>query len=337
MHTAVEVLAWRGRELVDPDGETIGEIAAAFQDRDTHSPEWLGVATARAPGELAIVPIAGASEAGRAVTVPHLAAEVHAAPHVRAGDAVELEVERERALARHYGLLYDREQSGSGIPVEAGLVAHRRPATRRPPPGPGARDEVADALAGLRALERSLATRLNALSLDVGDEELAHDLRLHLRTTHDHAEALDARLEELGGRRAPLTELVASVAARRRAKAAAAAPGGVVLALCDVYASVHRLGAGYTTLADRAARAGDPRTADLARRHDADAQARLATFDGTWERIAGLADDAAVAALRDAAAHAPGDPARARAAREVLDRVAIRSPTGAAARAGTGC
>jgi ferritin-like metal-binding protein YciE len=323
--TVAEVRGWRGRELIDPTGARIGVIAAMFRDRDTGSPLWLGVGTEEHPDDLTLVPVAGASATGQAVSVPHAAEHVRAAPRVPAAREMRLGADEEQALAAHYGLLYDTEHSATGTVVEPRLVQHRRPQPPERPRDPALQARVRHALRELQAIEDALVVALDRLSLRMPDDEVAHDLRLHRGETEDHAAALDARRSELGARR-PLGPRFAA-----KARAATHDPA---LAMRDLYAIEHMQIARYTELERLAVEAGDAVTAQLARRHRADEEAMAATIAAGWTRLAELAEHdpgrlEAADGRVERFARSREDVAvlgehRAAAGRELAERVALR-------------
>ena len=88
---------WRGRTLTDRDGREIGRIDDVYVDPETGRAEWARVGSA-------VVPLAGAAPRRSRVVAPVAAAQVEAAPPIRATD--ELTAEDEARLFRHYGIHY---------------------------------------------------------------------------------------------------------------------------------------------------------------------------------------------------------------------------------------
>jgi uncharacterized protein (TIGR02271 family) len=101
MATMQEIETWRGRKLVDRDGDKIGTIEEVYLDRSSGEPEWLAVKTGLFGSNLSFVPIRDASAKGDDVRVQHEKDLVKDAPNVEADG--ELSPEEERRLYQHYG------------------------------------------------------------------------------------------------------------------------------------------------------------------------------------------------------------------------------------------
>jgi uncharacterized protein (TIGR02271 family) len=101
MATMQEIETWRGRTLVDRDGDKIGTIEEVYLDRSSGEPEWLAVKTGLFGSNLSFVPIRDASAEGDDVRVQHEKDLVKDAPNVEADG--ELSAEEERRLYQHYG------------------------------------------------------------------------------------------------------------------------------------------------------------------------------------------------------------------------------------------
>jgi stress response protein YsnF len=100
-HTREDVLSWRGRDLVDNDGDKIGSIEDIYLDRQSGEPEWIAVKTGLLGARVSFVPIRDARLEGDDVRVACSKDTVKDAPNVDADG--ELSPEEERALYRHYG------------------------------------------------------------------------------------------------------------------------------------------------------------------------------------------------------------------------------------------
>jgi sporulation protein YlmC with PRC-barrel domain len=87
-----QVLAWRGSDVVDRDGDKIGKIEEIYLDEQTDQPEWLAVKTG----------IAQNAEADGA-----------------------LSQDEEQQLYRHYGLDYGESRSDTGL-AEGGVATNGR-------------------------------------------------------------------------------------------------------------------------------------------------------------------------------------------------------------------
>ena len=93
---------WRGRTLVDDNGEPLGNIEIIYLDKVTSQPEW------------ALLEV-GANEEGDTVRVPFAKILVEGAPSMLADQ--ELSEDQEGELYRHYGVPYSRADSPSGLPA----------------------------------------------------------------------------------------------------------------------------------------------------------------------------------------------------------------------------
>jgi uncharacterized protein (TIGR02271 family) len=106
-----DVLALRGQDLIDQDGDKIGSIEEIYLDSDTNQPEWALVTTGLFGTKQSFVPISGARRDEDGVRVPFEKSAVKDAPKVdpdgRLSEAEETE------LYRHYGMEYGGG-SGSG-------------------------------------------------------------------------------------------------------------------------------------------------------------------------------------------------------------------------------
>src|SRR4051794_20762999 len=101
MATMQDIETWRGRTLVDRDGDKIGKIEDIYLDRSSGEPEWVAVKTGLFGSNVSFVPIHGASPTGDDVRVSHEKDLVKDAPNVNADG--ELSPEEERRLYQHYG------------------------------------------------------------------------------------------------------------------------------------------------------------------------------------------------------------------------------------------
>jgi uncharacterized protein (TIGR02271 family) len=108
-------IAWRGRNMVDGDGDKLGKIDEIYLDAQTDRPEWALVTTGLFGTRSTFVPLAQASESGDdEIRVPYDKAQVKDAPNVEAEH--ELSQDEEADLYRHYGLDYGEDRSDTGLP-----------------------------------------------------------------------------------------------------------------------------------------------------------------------------------------------------------------------------
>jgi uncharacterized protein (TIGR02271 family) len=105
---------WRGRTVVDKDGDKIGKLDEIYIDQDTDRPEWAIVNTGLFGGRSNFVPLEGASPTGEDIRVGYEKSQVKDAPSIDPDG--ELSQEQEAELYRHYGLNYSEARSDSGLP-----------------------------------------------------------------------------------------------------------------------------------------------------------------------------------------------------------------------------
>jgi uncharacterized protein (TIGR02271 family) len=111
---------WRGRQVVDSDGDKIGTVEELYYDRDSSEPEWLAVRTGLFGTNLSFVPVHGAQPSGEHVRVPFSKTHVKDAPNMQADG--ELSPDEERRLYGHYELAYTETAEDYGDP--SGTVGH---------------------------------------------------------------------------------------------------------------------------------------------------------------------------------------------------------------------
>jgi hypothetical protein len=104
---------WRGRTLVDDNGEPLGNIEIIYLDKVTNQPEW-ALLEADGPART-FVPLVSASEEGDTIRVPFAKTLAEGAPSMPADR--ELSEDQEGELYRHYGVPYSRADSPSGLPA----------------------------------------------------------------------------------------------------------------------------------------------------------------------------------------------------------------------------
>jgi uncharacterized protein (TIGR02271 family) len=106
---------WRGRELVDADGDKVGTVEELFRDEDTDQPEWAAVRTGLFGTNLSFVPIQNAEPTGESVRVPFSKSQIKDAPKIDDSDG-QLSQQEEAELYSHYGMEYGERRSDSGLP-----------------------------------------------------------------------------------------------------------------------------------------------------------------------------------------------------------------------------
>ena len=112
MSTFEDVREWRGRTVIDRDGDKIGKLEEIYLDRETEQPEWALVNTGLFGTKSSFVPLQGAQSEDDNVRVAYGKQQVKDAPSIEADR--ELSEQEEGALYRHYGFEYSGVGSGYG-------------------------------------------------------------------------------------------------------------------------------------------------------------------------------------------------------------------------------
>ncbi len=120
MPETTEAYDFRGRTVVDSEGEKIGKIDELYFDDQGGQPEWALVNTGLFGTKKTFVPIKGASPTGEDLRVAVTKAQVKEAPSIDADE--ELSEAEERRLFEHYGVPYTTEGSttAQGAPQGGG-------------------------------------------------------------------------------------------------------------------------------------------------------------------------------------------------------------------------
>ena len=85
-----------GRDVVDSDGKSIGNLETFFADRSTGRPEWIGVFTGTFRQHHYLVSVEGVVVDGHAIRVSWTKEQVQAAPDYRdPEDSISEEMEQE--------------------------------------------------------------------------------------------------------------------------------------------------------------------------------------------------------------------------------------------------
>jgi uncharacterized protein (TIGR02271 family) len=123
MTDLTQVYEWRGRTVVDRDGEKVGTLDEIYLDRQTDEPEWALVSTGMFGSKSSFVPLQGAARAGDDVRVAYAKDQVKDAPRVEADG--ELSEREEGELYRHYEMDY----SAGTLPEASSPATGGRPDT----------------------------------------------------------------------------------------------------------------------------------------------------------------------------------------------------------------
>ena len=112
MTQVTEAYDWRGRDIIDADGEKVGTLEELFRDEATQEPEWAAVRTGMFGTKLSFVPIQGAEPTGEDVRVPFSKEQIKDAPRIDDSDG-ELSQADEAKLYEHYGRSYSNGHDGN--------------------------------------------------------------------------------------------------------------------------------------------------------------------------------------------------------------------------------
>lgn len=97
-----QALEWRGRQVLDREGNKIGTFDEIYLDEGTNEPAWAAVKTGLFSRRRRVVPISAAEADGSHIRVPFTKREVKSAPTIDSEGWVS---ERDQtAIFRHYGL-----------------------------------------------------------------------------------------------------------------------------------------------------------------------------------------------------------------------------------------
>ena len=185
-----EAYDFRGRTLVDRDGEKIGTVDEVYTDQDGGQLEWALVHTGLLGMKKSFVPLRGASPNGEDVGVTVDKQAVKDAPGVEADQ--ELSDAEERQLFEHYGVPYTTEGSTTAQGVAGTTEAGAQGAVGRDVSGPTTDDAMTRS-------EEEL--RVGTLERESG--------RVRLRkyvVTEDVQQTVPVRREEVRVEREPITD-----------------------------------------------------------------------------------------------------------------------------------
>jgi len=112
MTEITEAYGFRGRTLIDRDGDKIGKIDDVYEDRQGAQAEWALVNTGLFGTKKSFVPLHDAQPAGEDVRVPLEKAQVKDAPRIEADG--ELSESDERQLFTHYDVAYETTADATG-------------------------------------------------------------------------------------------------------------------------------------------------------------------------------------------------------------------------------
>jgi uncharacterized protein (TIGR02271 family) len=99
-----EAYDWKGRKVIDSDGDKVGKIDEIYEDTGSGQPEWVLVDTGLFGGKSNFVPVAGARPSGQDVQLDFTKDQIKDAPGIEADG--EMSSAEEQELFEHYELGY---------------------------------------------------------------------------------------------------------------------------------------------------------------------------------------------------------------------------------------
>jgi hypothetical protein len=128
MPTLQDVEGWKGRTVVDPDGDKVGTLEEFYLDRQSGDPTWAAIRTGLFGTHTSLAPLDGAAVSGNDVRLGYSKSAVKDAPRPEVEG--ELTRDEERRLFDHYGA--------------AKAAAEPEPAPEAVAPGPERPEGVAE-------------------------------------------------------------------------------------------------------------------------------------------------------------------------------------------------
>jgi uncharacterized protein (TIGR02271 family) len=204
MTTQHDVRTWRGRTVVDRDGDKIGKVEDVYLDRRSDEPEWLAVKTGLFGSNVSFVPVQNATMDDDAIRVEHEKELVKDAPNIDPDG--ELSPDEERRLYDHYGRSdYDDWAADSGERTEiADASDHTRPSAGDGGADDG-RSEAADVAPDTRT-EDAMTRSEDELHVATQRRESGRARLRKYVDTETVEETVPLRREELRVEREPITD-----------------------------------------------------------------------------------------------------------------------------------
>jgi hypothetical protein len=113
--TEEQLLSYRGKPLLDADGDEIGPISCVYLDEATGTPKWLGAQVGSLMGSPRVVtPVFGSYIFREAISVPYSRKVILEAEVATAG---AITPEQDSGLYLHFGIPLSTERSLSGLPA----------------------------------------------------------------------------------------------------------------------------------------------------------------------------------------------------------------------------
>jgi hypothetical protein len=162
-----QVLDWRGRAVVDRDGQKIGTFDEIYLDEGTNEPAWAAVKMRTFGLRRRVVPIGAAQSDGDGIRVPFTKAQVKSAPPIDSEGWVR---QRDQAaIFRHYGMSGETNSATDrrpGATPEESLSSENS----EPPGADGSDPRAADRHPGRVKLKRYTVTETVTRRSEFGPE-----------------------------------------------------------------------------------------------------------------------------------------------------------------------
>jgi hypothetical protein len=126
MPTLQDVEGWKGRTVVDPDGDKVGTLEEFYLDRQSGDPTWAAIRTGLFGTHTSLAPLDGAALAGNDVQLGYSKSAVKDAPRPEVEG--ELTRDEERRLFDHYGSAKAAAEPAPAAEAEPVAPGPERPA-----------------------------------------------------------------------------------------------------------------------------------------------------------------------------------------------------------------
>lgn len=103
---------WQGKDVLDPDGEKIGEVEDVYFDIETDQPRFLCVKAGWPRHRIALIPVSGVTATPDHLTVAVTKDTAKKAPGVEPGGELSADIEKE--LFGYYALPYRAARTPGG-------------------------------------------------------------------------------------------------------------------------------------------------------------------------------------------------------------------------------
>lgn len=150
------------------------------------------------------------------------------------------------------------------------------------------RDQLIDQIEDAHALEQHVLRQLDVLIESTGEVEMFEHLRHHRKETERHERLLRDRLASYGEKPSPVKEAGSIFAAISKGFVDRVRTPNDARNAREAFTAEHLEIATYEILERVANLAGDPETADVARRNKADEEAMARKIVASWDRVVKL-------------------------------------------------